>query len=335
MKVIIPMAGSGTRLRPHTYTTPKALVYVAGRPVLEYILDELYSIDFSELILIVGDNKEQIRSYMQKNHSKLNVRYVEQKEPLGLGHAISLADEFAGGESVLITLGDTIFEVDINLFLGSDFSLIGVKEVENPTIFGIVELEDGFVKRLVEKPKHPPTNLAISGLYYIKNSKLLFECLSEIIEKDIRTKNEYQLTDALELMVESGEKLKAAIIDGWYDCGNPERLLATNRYLLEKRALRFAQEVKRTASQYDFPEALIIPPVYIAESVRIENSIIGPHASIGYEVEISNSIVKDSIINPKAKIENIMLNKSLVGENAVIVGQFKEVNVGDTSKVYL
>ena len=324
MKVIIPMAGSGTRLRPHTYTTPKALVYVAGRPVLEYILDELYSINFSELILIVGENKEQIENYMQENHSDLNVRYVEQEEPLGLGHAISLAGEFVNDEPVLITLGDTIFVVDMNQFINSDFGLIGVKEVEDARSFGIVELENGFIKRLIEKPQQPPTNLAISGLYYIKNSKLLFECLYQLIEKNIRTKNEYQLTDALELMVEKGEKIKAAVIDGWYDCGNPERLLTTNRYLLEKRS-----------SEYDIEKALIISPVYIAESATIENSIIGPYASIGDEVEILNSIVKDSIINPKAKIENIMLDRSLVGENTVIVGQFKEVNVGDTCKVNL
>lgn len=324
MKVIIPMAGSGTRLRPHTYTTPKALVYVAGRPVIEYILDELYSIDFSELLLIVGDNKEQIENYMQENHPDLNVRYVVQAEPLGLGHAVSLAGEFAYGESVLITLGDTIFEVDMGQFLSSDFSLIGVKEVEDARSFGIVELEDGFVKKLIEKPKHPPTNLAISGLYYIKNSKLLFDCLSELIERDIRTKGEYQLTDGLELMVEKGEKIKASLIDGWYDCGNSERLLATNRYLLEK-----------WSSEYELEKALIIPPVYIAESAKIEHSIIGPYASIGYEVKISNSIVKDSIINPKAKIENIMLDRSLVGENTAIVGQFKKINVGDTSRVHL
>lgn len=324
MKVIIPMAGSGTRLRPHTYTTPKALVYVAGRPVLEYILDEFNSIDFSELILIVGENRNQIQSYMQENHPDLNVRYVEQENPLGLGHAISLAGDFAGGESILITLGDTIFEVDLRQFLNSDFSLIGVKEVEDPTSFGIVELENGFVKNLIEKPQKPPTNLAISGLYYIKNSDLLFGCLSELIEKDIRTKNEYQLTDALELMVERGEKIKAPVLDGWYDCGNPERLLATNRYLLEKRA-----------KEYVLENALISPPVYIAESARIENSIVGPYTSIGYDVEISNSIVKDSIINPETKIQNIMLDRSLIGKDTVIVGKFKEVNVGDTSKVHL
>jgi len=324
MKVIIPMAGSGTRLRPHTYTTPKALVYVAGRPVLEYILDELNSIDFSELLLIVGDNKEQIRSYMQKNHPELNVRYLEQEKPLGLGHAISLAGNFLDGEDVLITLGDTIFEVNLCNFIDSDYNLIGVKEVEDPKNFGIVELEDGFISKLVEKPQNPPTNLAISGLYFIRNSQLLFNCLNEIINKDIRTKDEYQLTDALELILEKGGKIKAEIIDGWYDCGNPERLLATNRYLLKKRN-----------QEYNLKNALVIPPVYIADSATIENSIIGPNASIGYEVEIFNSIVRDSIINPKARIESIMLARSLIGEDTVIVGKFKEVNVGDTSKVYI
>ena len=170
----------------------------------------------------------------------------------------------------------------------------------------------------------PPTNIAIVGVYYIQNSSLLFECLQEIIDKDIRTQNEYQLTDGLQLMLEKGEKMKAVPIDGWYDCGKPESLLATNRYLLQKQP-----------KDYNLSDTIVIPPVYIADTAEIKNSVIGPFVSIASGSQINQAIIQDTIINENAKVENVLLSESLIGENAIVSGRYSRLNVGDSSQVEL
>jgi len=321
MKVIIPVAGMGTRLRPHTYSTPKTLLHVAGKPILAHILEPLTQLPgLSELIFIVGDSGEQIQRYVEANYNVPSV-YVRQAERKGLGHAISLAKERADGEPVIITLDDGILEFDCQQLIQRPYTVIGVKAVENPNAFGIVELEGEFITRLVEKPDVPPTNLAIAGLYYIKNSNLLFECLDDLIRKDIRTKGEYQLTDGLQLMLESGEKMQAAEIN-WLDCGKPEELLATNRYLLT-----------RNCPPVGAHNAFIVPPVFIADEVSIENAVIGPHVSIGKGCRISNAIIKDSVVHPNAEVHNVLLSGSIVGDAAQIRGQFNTISVGSFSQV--
>ena len=323
MKAIIPAAGVGTRLRPHTHTMPKALVQVAGKPILGYILDELSVLDVEELIIIVGYMGDKIKNYVD-THYNFKTIYVVQKQRLGLGHAINLARDYVEGQPVLITLDDTIFDMDLVTIVQDDYSYIGAKEVDDPRRFGIIELENGFIKRLIEKPENPPTNTAIVGVYYIQNSSLLFDCLQKLIDEDIRTKNEYQLTDGLQLMLERGEKLKVASVSGWHDCGKPETLLATNRYLLQKHS-----------TNYSLPNSIIIPPVFIADTAEIENSLIGPFVSIASCSKVNQSIIKDSIINENAKVENVLLTQSLIGENALVTGQYSRLNVGDSSQIEL
>ena len=323
MKVIIPAAGVGTRLRPHTHTMPKALVQVAGKPILGYILDELSVLDVEELIIIVGYMGDKIKNYVD-THYNFKTIYVVQKQRLGLGHAINLARDYVEGQPVLITLDDTIFEMDLVTIVQDGYSYIGAKEVDDPRRFGIIELENGFIKRLIEKPENPPTNTAIVGVYYIQNSSLLFECLQNLIDGDIRTKNEYQLTDGLQMMLERGEKLKVASVSGWHDCGKPETLLATNRYLLQKQS-----------PNYSLSNSIIIPPVFIADTAEIENSLIGPYVSIAGGSKVNQAIIKDSIINENATVENVLLTQSLIGENALVRGQHSRLNVGDSSQIEL
>jgi glucose-1-phosphate thymidylyltransferase len=323
LKVVIPAAGAGTRLRPHTHTTPKTLVRVAGKPILGHVLDSLSTLAIEELIVVVGYMGDKIREFITENYD-LKVTFVEQPERLGLGYAISLTKEAVGDSPMFITLDDTIIEFDLHGMLENGYSAIGVKEVEDPRRFGVVELKDGFIRRLIEKPKDPPTNLAIVGVYFIRNSPLLFECLDELIRRDIRLNDEYQLTDGLQMMIERGERIRAFPIDGWFDCGKPETLLATNRHLLQKQG-----------REYDVPGSIIIPPVFIGEGARIERSILGPYVSVAEGCLITDSIVSDSIINENARVEGMVLKGSLIGSNAVVKGKPSHLNVGDSSEVNL
>jgi glucose-1-phosphate thymidylyltransferase len=319
MKLIIPAAGIGTRLRPHTYTTPKTLLQVAGKPILAHLLDLFIGLpDLSELIFIVGNLGEQIQAFVKAN-SHLPATYIRQEQQMGLGHAISLARDAAGGEPILIVNDDGILEVDPRPIVQSRYPVIGVKAVDNPQAFGVVEMNGEFIARLIEKPENPPTNLAIAGLYYIPNSDLLFRCLDELIQKDVRTKNEYQLTDGLQLMLERGERMKTAQIN-WLDCGKPDMLLETNRYLLKKQP-----------QNYHVPDVVVIPPVFIAGDATIRHSIIGPYASIGDGAKISHSIIRDSVVQPRAEIQNILLEQSIIGVSAHVCGNFHRLNIGDSS----
>ena len=324
MKIIIPTAGSGARLRPHTFASPKTLLHVAGRPILDYLLEPLLELpDLSELIFIVGDNGEQIREYV-KIHYSLPTTYLWQNEQKGLGHAISLAKERDNGEPILILLGDKIFEGGYQKFVQNPYTVIGVKMVENPQGVGIVETEGKFIARLIEKPQNPLTNLVIEGAYYIRNSEMLFRCLDEIIEKDLRTHNEYQLTDGLQLMLQYGERMKIEFINSLH-CGTPDQLLNANRSILEKRA----------PQTYQFPNSVIIPPVFIGEGAVIEGAVIGPYASIGDGARVVNAVIKDTIIHPNAEIQDVLITQSLIGPGARVHGRFHQFNVGSLSQIDL
>jgi glucose-1-phosphate thymidylyltransferase len=231
MRAIIPVAGVGSRLRPHTYTLPKVLLNVAGKPIIGHILDKVIDEGFDEATIVVGYLGDKIREYILSNYT-MKVDFIEQEERKGLAHSIYLSREKLSTEPVLIILGDTIFDVELKAVVNGKFTSVGVKHVDDPRRFGVAETKDGFVTHLVEKPEHPTSNLAIVGLYWIRNPQLLNECVSELITKDIKTKGEYQLTDALELMVKRGERIGTFTVDGWYDCGKPDTLLATNRHLL-------------------------------------------------------------------------------------------------------
>jgi len=323
MKAIIPVAGIGTRLRPHTHTVPKALIPVAGKPILGHILDELKPLGVSEVVLVTGYMGERVKEYVDRAHQELDACYVDQEERKGLGHAIHLTAECVDEEPVLIILGDTIVTADFSSFATGETTRIGVKEVDDPERFGIVEVENGRVKSLVEKPDTPPSNLAIVGLYYIVNTALLFECLRDVVEGEIKTKGEYQLTDALILMLERGEVMKTFAVEGWHDCGLPETLLQTNRYLLNRSG----------GNGGEFPGSIVIPPSSIDDSAVIENSIVGPHVSIAAGSEVRFSVVRDSILNVNSRVERSLLTGSLIGEGAHVKGSYRRLNVGDSSEI--
>lgn len=320
MKAIIPAAGIGTRLRPHTYTEPKVLLHVAGKPMLAHILDELAELGIDEVVIVVGPMGEKIEQFVKKKY-KFKAHFVEQKELLGLGHAVKTASKHFGNEPAFIILGDTIFEADLKSVINSKYDSIGTKHVDDPRRFGIAEVENGFITELVEKPPDPKSHQALVGLYYIKSTDLLKECLQEIVDKNIRTKGEYQLTDALQLMVKKGCKMTTFNVEGWYDCGNVETTLETNRRLLAK--LPPPREIKGS---------VLIPPIYVSPSARIENSIIGPDVSVAEEAMIVHSTIRNSIISPGASVSNSILESSLVGKNAQVSMAFGKLNVGDPSQ---
>lgn len=324
MKVIIPLAGLGTRLRPHTYTKPKPLLHLAGKTVLDHILDRLQVLDPEEVVFIVGHLGDQIREHVEANYG-FAASYVEQKELKGQAHALYLAREHLIGP-VFIAFVDTIFEADLGFLkdVTSD-GVIFVKEVDDPRRFGVVTVKDGFITEFVEKPDQPVPGLALVGLYYVRDSVLLRECTETILRRDIKTKGEYYLADALQLMVDRGAKLEVGTIDVWEDCGKPETLLATNRYLLEKSG---GHEIATNNS-------VVITPVYIAPSARIVESVIGPYVSIAEEVVIENSIISDSIVDTAAHIQRAILRQSLLGSETQVRGRFRTLDIGDHSKVNL
>ncbi len=324
MKAIIPAAGVGTRLRPHTYTLPKALLYVAGKPIISHILDDVVELGVSSIVLIVGYKGDLIEAYVKKNYPEIDVDFVVQEERKGIGHAVDLTRDLADtGEPILIILGDTILKTDLREMVRSKSNALGVKEVSDPRRFGVCELSGGYITRLVEKPEDPPSNLALVGLYYFMDSKSLFEALREEIESGIMNHGEYQITDALQIMIEKGDKFIPYSIDEWFDCGKPEAMLETNRKLLEDSDARMPS----------IDGSIVIPPVSISPGAEIANSIVGPYVSVADGVVIRNSIVRDSVIAEGATVTEALLEASLVGEKAVIKGGFQKVDVGDSSEI--
>lgn len=323
MKAVILLAGLGTRLRPHTYSRPKPLVNVAGKPVLGHILDGMAELEFDETIFIVGYLGEQIEKYVHEKYPRLCSRFVVQDEMRGQAHAIALARDYID-QDVLIIFGDTIWETDWSrLSRVTSDGLIYVHEVEDPRRFGVATLENGLVTRFVEKPVTPISNLAVVGVYYFKAWQLLMSAIDQVIHQNIQTKGEYYLADAMQVMIEQGARLEAERIPVWEDCGTREAILMTNRYLLKKNS----PDVE------PIPMSQIIPPVYIAEGVDVTSSIVGPFVSISEGAVIQDSILRDCIISENAQVHNVMLEWSLVGSDAHVSGTFQRLNVGDSSEI--
>ncbi len=322
MKVIIPTAGLGTRLRPHTYSKPKPLVSVAGKPVLGHILDTLSQIPIDELIFITGYLGNQIEAYV-RDHYVFPTRFIEQTELKGQAHAISLARDVVSGPTLILYV-DTIFEADLSRLNQTDADgVIYVKEVADPRRFGVTFIENGYITRLIEKPDSDISNLAMIGLYYVRDSQRLMRAIDTMMARNIQTKGEFYLTDALQLMLDDGARFVAETVDVWEDCGKPETVLQTNRYLLDHGRSRNGP----------VEGSIVIPPVYIDESAEVVNSIVGPYVSIAAGAMVRNSIVRHSIINQDALIQSATLQNSLVGDNAMVLGDFRELNVGDSSEI--
>lgn len=333
IKVIIPAAGTGKRLFPHTYTKPKPMVYIAGKPIIGHILDRMKELEPEEIILVVGYKKEQIMSYVDKNYSSVfNIQYIVQEEQLGLGHSIYVAKDEIGDSNVMIALGDMIFKAGYSEFYRQHLNnrgcsgSIGVREVDDPKKYGIVELEGKCIKKLEEKPTHPRSNLGIVGVYFIRETPVLLSILEEMIKKDMPI-IEYQLTDALQEMVNRGYSLKTFPVSSWYDCGHHESLLETNRVLLDEK--------EDIDDIYQIKDSVIIQPVAIGDNVTIINSVVGPHASIARDSYIESSIVSDSVIGSRSRISNVNLQRSIVGDDASVRGKHNSLNIGDSSSIEL
>lgn len=330
MQAIIPVAGAGTRLRPHTYTQPKALISVAGKPILSFIIDELAENGVNDFVFIVGYLGEKIREFVEKNYPKLKVTFVTQEKREGTGQAIWLTKEFIDPKKELIIhLGDTIVDIDIKKIIAEKYSTLPVKKVENPQLFGVAEInEEGFIESVVEKPSIPKANMALVGIYYIRETQKLFDSLDYIIKKELRNNNEFYLTDALMHMIKEGVKFKSYKVESWFDVGKKEVLLETNAILLKK-------QVQKEFTESDCEGCIIVPPVNIAAGVKLKHSIIGPNVSIGENTEINYAIIKNSIIGSFTRVEGVVLHDSLIGSDSSVSGLSQSLNIGDNTEIDL
>lgn len=324
MNVIIPVAGLGTRLRPQTWSKPKPLVSVAGKPVLGHVLDRLMQLNLEKVVFVTGYLGDQIEKYVRQNY-EFETAFVEQKDQLGQSHAVIQAEAEVDGPT-LIVFPDMLFEADLQQLesLDADGALF-VKEVDDPRRFGVVITENGRITELVEKPEEPVSNLAVVGIYYFRDITQLFEAINHQMKHKIQKDDEFYLADAIQHMINNGANMALANVSIWEDCGKPEALLSTNRYLLEQES-----EALPTIEG-----VVIVPPAVIAPDANLRNSVIGPYASIGSGVVVSNSIITDSIIDEGAQIETAMLRGSIIGRNAFLRGDFMRVNVGDSSDIIL
>lgn len=327
MKAIIPVAGAGTKLRPHTYTQPKALIPIAGKTILSFIVDQLHEAGIKEFIFIVGYLGEKIQEYVHQTYPNLTTHFVYQNERQGTGHAIELTKNIVGNDEVFVTLGDTICEFDVKEVLESPYSMLGVKKVDDPRNFGVASIDDdGFIEQVVEKPAIPKSNMALVGLYKIKETNFLYDCLHHIFTQNIKTLGEYNLTDALECMIARGAKFQSFKVKNWFDCGKKETLLESNATLLKK----FGGKIDPSAK---LENTIIIPPVSIGVGCILKNAIIGPHVSIGANTNIQFSIVRDSIIGSYTHLYEVVLDNSLIGSDASVKGLSRSLNIGDNTEI--
>ena len=322
MDIILPVAGLGTRLRPQTWTKPKPLVSVAGKPMLGHVIDRVLPLEPRQIVFITGFFGDQIEAWACE-HIPVPVAFVKQKEMRGQTDAIIRARDIAT-EDALILFPDMLFEADFSALKGMDADVVMfTKEVEDPSALGIAIVEDGRIVRLVEKPQEPISNLAVIGIYYIRHMPDLYAAIEEQMRMGISLKNEFFIADAIQLMIDSGAKVISMPVTAWEDCGSAVNLLSTNRYLLGTKEL-----VGELADG-----AVVIEPSFVAEDAIIENSVVGPFASIGSGATIRNSLVRDSIVEDGASIHDAIVAGSIIGRRAVVSGLARDLNIGDDSVV--
>ncbi|MEO5675678.1 MAG: sugar phosphate nucleotidyltransferase [Chitinophagales bacterium] len=329
MKAIIPVAGTGTKLRPHTYTQPKALIPIGGKPILAFIIDEMVQAGITDFVFIVGYLGEKIRDFVEKKYPLIKAHYADQVIREGIGHAIFQSKKFIEeDEPVFIALGDSVFDLNMREIVSAPSSLLCVKKVDDPREFGVVEMEEknGLIRRLIEKPVIPKSNLALVGLYKINESKALFDALEYNIEHGVKTRGEIQLTDALMRMIDQGVVFKGYKVTSWFDCGRKDSLLETNAILLRKNG---AHQSSTLLSE----NSVIIEPVSIAEHCKLSHCIVGPNVTIGENTTITCSIIKHSIIGSNSTLDNVLLHHSLVGSDAMIRGTSQTLNLGDDTEI--
>lgn len=307
MKIVLPVAGNGLRLRPYTENVPKCLLPVAGKTILDWIVEDSLSLKPTETIFITGYKAEAVDSFLEKRSAWGKTRTVVQSNPQGLGEAISLALPYVDDEEpLLIILGDTLFEADLSILHNVDENILYTFKVEDPRRFGVAVTDaDGRITRLVEKPQEFVSDEAIVGIYYIKDTKVLKQSLKYLMDNNIRTKNEFQLTDALEMMLEKGCKFRTAPVQKWLDCGLAETLLETNAHVLKR--------IDNSAS-VNLPGVKVIAPCYIGKDAKISNSTIGPNVSVGDGCVIENSTISNAVLWDSVKVcgqtlDNVILHE--------------------------
>lgn len=324
MTVVVPLAGYGTRLRPLTFSVPKPLLLCAGDTVLGWIFKSISKISPSEIVLVVGYKGNIIKNWVRENYAELPIKWVVQEEAKGLGHAVWKAGEVISPESdVLIYLGDSIFDLDWDIIKEGKENLVGVKEVQDPRKFGVAEVEDDKIVDLVEKPDKHHSNFAVVGLYYIKEWGLLYRQLNSLIEEDIKTKDEYQLTDAFKLMLDREEVgLKQLSVRGWYDCGKMDALLQTNRELLKNPPdwVEFKDHINNFS--------------YISDSSQLKDAELGHFVTVGENSLIEKTSIRNSIIGNAVKIVDSNIFDSIIGDDSEIINARGKFVVGSNSLVW-
>lgn len=337
LKIVIPMAGWGTRMRPHTWSKPKPLVGVAGRTALDYLLDMFKTLPNpkkTEYVFIVGPylGETQIPEYIEKNYPDIKAHYVVQAEMKGQSHALYLARQYLTGPMIMC-FSDTLIETDFG-FLDREKSdaIVWVKPVPDPRRFGVAEVkEDGWVKRLIEKPQTVENNLAMVGTYYFKSGENLMSAIEEQMQRNVQLKNEFFLADAVNILIEHGALMRVEKVDTWLDTGTIEATLDTNRKLLERE--------KYKTQNTNLQSVKIIEPVFIHETAEIADSEIGPYASIAAGCKISKSKIEDSIVEAGCEIKDAALKSSFIGKQVKVEGRGGKnslsLNVGDNSSVII
>jgi len=324
MHAIIPVAGKGTRMRPLTWSVPKVLIRFAGNTVLGHIIDELTAYGVDHITLIVGYLGEEVVKWTKDNYPEIRVDFAVQERMDGLGSAVYLASPMTYDEHTLIVLGDTLFSADLSLACSDESNMIAVKRVEDPSRFGVVVHEEGVVSKLVEKPADFVSDLAIVGIYGFTSGSTLMEAISRLIKSGRQTRGEYQLTDAMQLMLEDGQPFGCFEVEEWYDCGKPETLLITNRILLDKGTGK---------TEVSSENSVIIQPVSLGDNVRITSSVVGPYVSVASGSEISGSIVSNTVIGFESRLENVHLRDSIIGNEAEIKGNAATISAGSSCKI--
>jgi glucose-1-phosphate thymidylyltransferase len=329
VKVIIPLAGKGTRLRPHTFATPKPLLRVGGRPVMSYILDDLRALGVQDVIFVTGHLKEAIEEYVRREYGSFRVEFVEQAVQNGTAGALKLVEHLVDSD-ILIIYVDTLFDADLGIIRDEPedvAGLIWVKEVEDYQRFGVVVTDRaGYMKQIVEKPKDPISKLANIGLYYIRDWRLFYRGVDHALAGPRGPGGEYYITDAFQFMIDHGARMRTVEVDGWYDCGKVETLLSTNRHLLETGRARRPDGGRQVR---------IHEPVRIAEGVMLDEVELGPNVSVETGCTIRRTSLRDTLVGERTRIEDSAIHDSLIGNDVVIHGVQGSVNVVDQSEVII
>lgn len=331
MNIIIPMAGMGKRMRPHTLTVPKPLLPIAGKPIVHRLVEDIAAVcgqPIEHIGFVVGHFGEEVEKNLIAIADSVGAKghIFYQEEALGTAHAVLCAKDILQGNCI-VAFADTLFRADFTLDADKD-GIIWVQQVEDPSAFGVVQLDDaGNIVDFVEKPQEFVSDKAIIGIYYFKDGSALNKELQHLIDKDIKVKGEFQLTDALQNLREKGAKFRPGLVQEWLDCGNKNATVHTNQ-----RYLEFIKDKELVAKSATIDNSVIIPPVYVGENARISNSVIGPHVSVGDNTSISDSRISNSIIQTNSLLSGQVMTNSMIGNYADLHHAAEELSLGDYSQ---